>query len=149
MLIVQVNEKQEVTALGGTPCALVKDQSDNVVASWSHDGKGIYFGSNRSGQDEVWKIPAEGGRTVRVTQHGGFAVLESPDGTALYYAKTRYENPELWQIPTAGGNESRFPGVAHAKSWAAWSVTNRGIFYCPPEEANRSASITFTISKRS
>jgi hypothetical protein len=33
--------------------------------------------------------------------------------------------------------------VAHAKSWAAWSVTNRGIFYCPPEEANRSASIDF------
>ena len=132
-----------ISALGGTPRALVKDQFDNVVASWSHDGKWIYFGSNRSGQDEVWKIPAEGGRAVRVTQYGGFAALESPDGTALYYAKTRYENPELWQIPTAGGNESRFPGVAHAKSWAAWSVTNRGIFYCPPEEANRSASIDF------
>lgn len=122
---------------------LAKDQFDNVVGSWSRDGQWIYFSSNRTGRDEVWKIPPAGGRAQQVTMQGGFAALESPDGGTLYYAKTRYDNTELWKAPTAGGAEMRLAGVAPMRSWAAWGVTKRGIYYSSSEGANTSASIDF------
>jgi Tol biopolymer transport system component/DNA-binding winged helix-turn-helix (wHTH) protein len=132
-----------ISAFGGTPRMLAKDQFDNVVGSWSHDGKWIYFSSNRSGRDEIWKIPAEGGGAKQVTSQGGFAALESPDATMLYYAKTRYDNTELWRVPTAGGTEMRVSAIPPMRSWAAWGVTNRGIFYVPSGGENAQASIAF------
>lgn len=132
-----------ISAFGGTPRMLAQDQFDSVVGSWSHDGKWIYFSSNRSGRDEVWKIPAEGGRAKQVTSRGGFAAIESPEGATLYYSKTRYDNTELWKVPTAGGAEMRVSAIPPMRSWAAWSVTTGGIFYCPSEGANGEASIAF------
>lgn len=132
-----------VSSLGGVPRALVNDQFENAVPSWSRDGKWIYFASLRSGKDQVWKIPAEGGTPVQVTRSGGFAALESVDGSMLFFAKTRYDNPDLWQIPVAGGPETLFPGSIRPHSWAAWTPTTRGIFFVSPEGSNGAASISF------
>jgi Tol biopolymer transport system component len=90
-----------VSSAGGAPRAVVKDQFENFVPSWSRDGKWLYFGSPRSGNDQVWKVPVDGGNPVQVTRGGGFAALESVDGATLYFAKSRYDNPELWQMPVA------------------------------------------------
>jgi Tol biopolymer transport system component len=35
--------------------------------SWSHDGRWIYFDSARAGQQQVFKIPANGGAAIQVT----------------------------------------------------------------------------------
>jgi len=132
-----------ISALGGTPRALVKDRFENSVPSWSNDGKWIYFGSARSGQDQVWRVAAEGGSPVQVTHEGGFAAQESADGATLYFAKTRYENPELWQMPVGGGMEIPFPGAVRPRSWAAWSASSRGIFFIPAESPHIASSIVF------
>jgi Tol biopolymer transport system component/DNA-binding winged helix-turn-helix (wHTH) protein len=132
-----------ISAGGGTPRALVTDHAENSVPSWSNDGKWIYFGSNRSGQDQVWKIASEGGQPIQVTRRGGFAAWESPDGRTLYYANSRFENPEIWQMPATGGIETIFPGAVRPKSWAAWSVTEHGIFFCPQEGPNVPPAVAF------
>jgi len=132
-----------ISASGGAPRALAVDASENSVPSWSRDGKWIYFGSHRSGDDQVWKIPATGGKAVQVTQLGGFAALESPDGRTLYYAKTRFENPEVWRLPVNGGAETIFSAAVRPKSWAAWSVSDGGIFFCPPEGPEDQPTIDF------
>jgi len=132
-----------VSAQGGTPRALVVDTFENSVPSWSRDGKWIYFGSHRSGDDQVWKLPWVGGKAVQVTQNGGFAALESPDGKTLYYAKTRFENPEVWRMPVSGGTETIFSVVVRPKWWAAWSVSDGGIFFCPPEGPGDQPTINF------
>jgi Tol biopolymer transport system component/DNA-binding winged helix-turn-helix (wHTH) protein len=132
-----------ISAAGGTPRALVADRAENSVPSWSNDGKWIYFGSNRSGQDQVWKIAPEGGPPIQVTRRGGFAAWESPDGQTLYYANSRFENPEIWQMPVTGGIETIFSGAVRPKSWAAWSVTEHGIFFCPHEGPNDPPAVAF------
>lgn len=43
------------------------------MPSWSRDGHWLYFASNRSGDDQVWRVPATGGEAVQVTKQGGFA----------------------------------------------------------------------------
>ena len=132
-----------ISALGGTPRALVRDHFENSVPSWSRDGNWIYFGSNRGNSDQVWKVPASGGQPIQVTQNGGFAAWESVDGKTLYYAKTRYENPEIWQIPVGGGMERMVAGAVRPKSWAAWSVTERGIFFASQEGAGDPPSVGY------
>ena len=37
--------------------------------AWSHDGKWIYFASDRGGgqTEQIWKVPAGGGEPIQVT----------------------------------------------------------------------------------
>ena len=117
-----------VKADGGSPHALVQDSYNNPAPSWSRDGKWIYFPSDRSGEWQVWKIPAEGGTPTRLTKQGGFAAWEGADGN-LYYAKSRYDNPELWRVPLAGGAEAPVYPPVRPLTWASWTVTEKGILF--------------------
>ena len=65
---------------GGLPRRLTLEASLDAVPSWSGDGRWVYFGSNRAGGLQVWKVPADGGPAIQVTRNGGFAAFESPDG---------------------------------------------------------------------
>lgn len=66
---------------------LTDDPAKDFQGSWSRDGKTIYFLSDRSGRDEIWKMAASGGRRAQVTRHGGAMALESSDRRFLYYAR--------------------------------------------------------------
>ena len=116
---------------GGAPQTLTADGFHSVCPSWSHDGKWIYFASPRSGDWQVWKIPAAGGSPLQVTQHGGHAPLESLDGKFIYYAKTPMPEPEIWRVPVDGGAESPLP-LVRPVTWASWQVVKGGILFVGP-----------------
>ena len=118
-----------VNADGGTARSLVQDNFSNNVPSWSSDGKWVYFASNRTGDWQVWKIPASGGTLVQVTKQGGFASMEAPDGEYLYYAKHNYENPEIWRVPVAGGEETPIYPGARPLDWGAWTLVENGLLF--------------------
>jgi dipeptidyl aminopeptidase/acylaminoacyl peptidase len=114
---------------GGPPRKLTNEASNEVVPSWSRDGRWIYFASDRTGGSyEVWKMPSTGGSAVQVTRHGGFAAFESPDGRFLYYAKG-LTVPGLWRIPTGGGEEIKLLGSLEAGYWGYWAVVENGVYY--------------------
>jgi dipeptidyl aminopeptidase/acylaminoacyl peptidase len=54
---------------------------------WSPDGKTIAFLSTRSGQPQIWAIPANGGEARQVTDFptGAFGFEWSPDGTRFAF----------------------------------------------------------------
>jgi TolB protein len=72
-----------VGANGRKPQRITTDPANDGNPSWSKDGQWIYFDSARSGQPQVWKIPANGGEAIQVTRDGGFGPHESPDGKFL------------------------------------------------------------------
>ncbi len=94
-------------------------QADNLVPYWSHDGKWIYFSSNRTGRFEVFKVPPEGGSEIQVTQNGGWAPQESPDGNFLLYTRTREASTPLLKVPVNGGAEVQILPSVHQRWWAA------------------------------
>jgi Tol biopolymer transport system component len=111
--------------------------SEDVLPSWSADGRWVYFASNRSGSWQVWKSPAEGGRAVPVTTEGGFQALESPDGQYLYFSRT-ISVADIWRRPTAGGEETpilEFPSGC----WRCWDVGEAGLYYLNTEAEPRPA----------
>jgi Tol biopolymer transport system component/DNA-binding winged helix-turn-helix (wHTH) protein len=94
-----------ISADGGAPRRFVNDSADEGVASWSHDGRWLYYASNRTGSWQVWKRTLDGGEPVQVTKNGGFAPLEASDGKSIYY--TKFDEPGAWQVPVVGGDESK------------------------------------------
>jgi DNA-binding winged helix-turn-helix (wHTH) protein len=101
---------------------------EGFVPSFSRNGKWIYFASQRSEGWQVWKIPARGGLAQEVTREGGFAAFESSDGF-VYYAKSRDAAPEIWRVRPSGGEESLVSGQIRPRTWASWTVTQKGILF--------------------
>jgi len=134
-----------ISAEGGQPRNLTLESSEDVAPSWSRDGKWIYFGSTRSGAMQIWKVSADGGRAVQVTQEGGFEGFESYDGKLFYYAKGR-SVPGIWQIPTGGGKET--PLLDHHKAgyWRHWAVTEKGIYFATANTPSQPVIELFSLA---
>jgi len=58
----------------------------SAYALWSRDGKRLFFASNRSGDWEIYSVPASGGAAVRVLTRKGnqFPASFAPDGTLMF-----------------------------------------------------------------
>ncbi|MDN4524460.1 S9 family peptidase [Fictibacillus fluitans] len=63
---------------------------------WSPDGKTLAFVSDRSGINQVWLIPSEGGEAVQLTSSvkGAGSPVWSPDGKSLLVSVTVEEEKE-------------------------------------------------------
>jgi hypothetical protein len=114
-----------ISANGGPVRKITLGPSNNSRPSWSKDGRWIYFGSDRSGDWEVWKAPAGGGAAIRVTHRGGAEAFESFDGKLVYYAK-RGPRDGIWQVPVEGGQETQV--LNHGRQ-SLWALTERGIYF--------------------
>jgi len=101
--------------------------------SFSSDGKWIYFTSTRTGEPQIWKVPASGGDAVQLTSNGGFASAEAPDGD-LYYTGTSATASPLWRVPSSGGQAVK---VLEQIVWWNFEVLQSGIYY-----TDRSAGVT-------
>lgn len=117
-----------VSPQGGEARRLTNSNANEVVPSWSRDGKFVYYASDASGRYELWKLALAGNaQPVRVTDQGGFWAQESADGQWLYYAK-RAPARGIWRRPLAGGPEQMVVDVVEGL-WGAWSVGVKGLYW--------------------
>lgn len=93
-----------VTRGAEAPLRLTKHPAEDFNPSWSADGRWLYFTSMRTGEYQIWKVPAGGGEERQVTFRGGFGGVDSPDGQYFYYT-TAYSGGELRRVPAWGGQE--------------------------------------------
>jgi eukaryotic-like serine/threonine-protein kinase len=93
-----------INADGGMPRRLTKDVGDENMPTWSHDGRWVYFSADEGKGRNVWRVPAAGGPTQRVT-NGGSALFacESPDGNSLLYQREQHGDSPLLAVPVNGG----------------------------------------------
>src|SRR5437868_1763448 len=96
-----------IAASGGTPRRLTTGPSGNFMTSWSPDGRWIYFKSQRSGSNQIWRIPVTGGSAIQLTHLGGSEAFASPDGNFVYYTKKVWG--AIWTVPVNGGTENPLP----------------------------------------
>ena len=118
-------------AQGGPVTRMTNDPGHDTAPSWSHDGKWIYFGSNRTGMHQIWKMSPDTKRAVQVTKHGGVAPLESWDGKTIYYAMPLGENG-IWKVPVEGGEETNV--IPTHGGWGNFDLTPKGIVFLTIEQ---------------
>lgn len=102
------------------------EPSEEGRASWSRDGRWIYFRSDRSGSHQIWKQRVDGlSPAVQVTTQGGYEAFESFDGEDLYYIRSRVED-QLWAAHTSGGRESM---VLTGPRESRWRIAANGVVF--------------------
>jgi eukaryotic-like serine/threonine-protein kinase len=116
-----------IDAEGGALHKLTTGDWYDIRPSWSRNGGWIYFGSNRSGTFQIWKLSATGENIQQVTRNGGMEAFESPDGMTLFYANEP-ATPGIWKIPVQGGEEAAIPTLS-AVNRGYWAVADRGIYF--------------------
>jgi hypothetical protein len=126
-----------IDAEGGRPRALTTEDADDVAPRWSRDGRWLYFGSNRDGSWQLWKMPADGGEAVRVTDAGGYTGEESAEGTDVLY--TKFGVAGLWARPVEDGPERLVSEALGAPMGMSWAVTDAGVLF--PQRAEGTARI--------
>jgi Tol biopolymer transport system component len=79
----------------------------DLDASWSQDGRWIYLTSDRTGEEQIWRVPVERGQAkdepIQVTKKGGVCAQETSSGDELYFGKP--DGSGVWKVPTGGGEE--------------------------------------------
>jgi eukaryotic-like serine/threonine-protein kinase len=114
---------------GGKPRRLTDGPGSSGDPSFSHDGNWVYFGNDRTGHSEVFRMPFSGGQTMQITRSGGACPQESSDGKTIYYLDSRASSAALIEAPASGGPEHLL-GITVASR--AFHVVVDGIYFIAP-----------------
>jgi len=136
----------QVDSEGRNLHVLVSGEYQNLVPSWSRDGKAIYFASNRTGGWQVWRRELSTGKDTQITQHGGFAAFESYDAKTLYYST--FEGGGIWKVPVGGGQEELVTGRLHRGYWGSFAVTDDGLYFVDSDADGGPAVLYYNLQTR-
>ena len=105
---------------------ITRDPAEDFIPSWSRDGQFIYFVSNRTGRNEIWRHAADGsGHDEQISHTGGTFPFESFDGKMLYY-KTGFADGPLVGRPVVGGDERE---ILSCVPIFGYTAARGGIYY--------------------
>ena len=125
----------------GTIQRLTRDRTEDAQATWSRDGRFIYFASDRTGQTEIWKMSTNGQSVVQITKQGGTDGDRITDRRVLYYAKNVEGRKAIWRMPVNSGEET--PVVAGLSDALNFAVGDQGLYFVAVGDSQEKTSIDF------
>src|SRR5512146_3506155 len=95
--------------------------------AWSPDGRWIAF----SMRGDIWKVPAEGGEAVALTQGPAyhFEPAWSPDGTRIAMSTDTNGNLDIGVVSAAGGDVERVTRDSSIEIEPTWSRDGTSLYF--------------------
>lgn len=97
-----------VPLTGGIP-KQVTPKGPSYLHGWSPDGKDLVFCGSRNDEYDIYKVPANGGPEVRLTDAKGLddGPEYTPDGKYIYFNSVRSGLMQIWKMNADGSNEEQ------------------------------------------
>ncbi len=111
----------------------------NTEPAYSHDGRSIYFTSDRGGGPQIYRMSTNGGDAARVTFEGGYNISPriSPDDKTLTYVTRRDGQFRIAALDLAGGTEMLLTNTGRDESP---SFAPNGVTFCMRPSAAKGPS---------
>ena len=100
----------------------------------SPDGTRVAVSSERSGNVDLWTLPADGGEMQQLTTDPtpDWTVRWSPDGQQVVFYAYRSGNRDIWVMPAGGGTARQLTSHDAPDSYPAWSPDGTEIVFVSP-----------------
>jgi len=120
------------------------DEALIEFAALSPDGQWLAVTSDRSGNDDLWIMPATGGSMRRLTTHASpdWFGQWSPDGKQILFYSYRTGNRDLWVMPVGGGPARQLTDHPGSDWFGKWSPDGSRIAYSSWGASGRQLMIT-------
>ncbi|CAN5262342.1 SMP-30/gluconolactonase/LRE family protein [soil metagenome] len=118
-----------VPTSGGIP-KQVTPKGPSYMHGWSPDGKDIVFCGEKGGEFDVYKVPANGGPEIRLTDAKGLddGPEYTPDGKYIYFNSVRSGLMQIWRMKPDGSEQEQVTSddynnwFAHISPDGKWMV---------------------------
>ena len=136
---VAINEDRPVTWADAEQ--LTFDDAFIEMLSLSADGTRVYFSSDRSGNQEIWEMPADGHKGKNLRQlttdpAPDWGPRLSPSGRELAFYSYRSGNRDVWIMPAAGGPPRQLTNDPSEDLFPAWSADGSHIAFLSERTGN-------------
>jgi Tol biopolymer transport system component len=129
---------------GGPVKRLTKDPGEDHVPFWSQDNW-IYFGSTRTGAQQVFRMRPDGSAVQQVTHNGGEYGEVSQDGKWLYYS---IPGKGVWKMPPDGGEATEALAPALLTQALTWTLRPDGIYAFAARRPDGFAAVFYPFDGR-
>lgn len=107
----------------------------NIFPAWSADGRFVYFCSNRTGAEEIWRIAADGsGAPAQITKNGGRHSFPASDETVFFIKSGK--DLELRQISSDGKEQSAAQIAPDRQAVRGWAANRTGVYFLVGTDEN-------------
>jgi Tol biopolymer transport system component len=115
-----------------TPLRVIASTRDENLPHYSPDGRQIVFGSDRSGNWEIWRCDGEGSNPTMLTNFGGPYTSTprwSPNGTEIAFDSRAAGNADIYVLSADGKSQRRLTTDPADHVAPSWSRDGRWIYF--------------------
>jgi TolB protein len=126
---IKIPEQKAISISEATPVTSGNQAVEGI--SISPDGKWLIFDSNRSGNQDIYKMPIGGGEYERLTTHPSddFLPSWSPNGNEIVFYSFREGNRDIHLMTADGGSIRQLTDDPAQERYPDWSPDGKHIVF--------------------